>query len=275
MPAVSQLIENLGSRDPSLRFQAAYALALMGPEASEAVAALAQLLRDREALVREAAAFALGLIGPEARAAVPNLIASLNDHSPSVRACSATALGRIGPAAVAAIPPLTAAAAGSVPFDRLFALAALETLEGGNRLNRQASEISDLIERLSSQKADQRSRAAYLLAQRGSEAREAVPELIRLLRDDQDAVRKAAAFALGEIGTHAFCAIPELVSCLLNNGGPCALSDGIPGITQNVFVNALLKIDPGRLAIAAAITEEGNKIAERAQAVAMCTSVLI
>jgi HEAT repeat protein len=90
------------------RWQAAYTLGDLGPDAARAVPALIEML-ETEAVprpLREApsSAFALGHIG---KAAVPALSAALDHPIAHVRTGAAIALGMIGPAAEEAVPALT------------------------------------------------------------------------------------------------------------------------------------------------------------------------
>jgi HEAT repeat protein len=77
--AVPALIESLADPNPTVRAQAARALARMGPKGHAAVPALILALEDETAAVRVNAARALGQIGPEAQEAVPVLIRALRD----------------------------------------------------------------------------------------------------------------------------------------------------------------------------------------------------
>ncbi|HET6884208.1 MAG TPA: HEAT repeat domain-containing protein [Pirellulales bacterium] len=77
--AVPALIDILHDDDPSIRAQAARALARMGPKAAPAVSELIVVLNDPDSEVRRGAARALGQIGPDAEDAVPALIKALKD----------------------------------------------------------------------------------------------------------------------------------------------------------------------------------------------------
>ena len=72
--AVPYLVAALGSEAPRTRFDAAQALAKLGPEARGALEPLIEVVeRDRDYSVRACAAAALGAIGPPAAAALPAL----------------------------------------------------------------------------------------------------------------------------------------------------------------------------------------------------------
>jgi HEAT repeat protein len=104
--AVAALIPLLSDAHADNRWSASVALAQIGPHAKEAVPALIEALKDLDEKVRHCAAFALGEIGPEAQPAVPELITRLDDFDDDVRGYSARALGKIGSAAREALPAL-------------------------------------------------------------------------------------------------------------------------------------------------------------------------
>ena len=105
-----QWIMDLRDPDSDVRYNAACALAKIGPAAAPAVHALAVCLRDENETngVKYSAAFALEQIGPAAAPAVHALIICLNDKSETSesRYWAARALEKIGPAATPAIPAL-------------------------------------------------------------------------------------------------------------------------------------------------------------------------
>jgi len=103
---INQLIKDLKNSSPTVRMNAADALADMGPEAQPAVPALAEALVDKDGYVRNFAANALGQIGPGAIYALPALIKAMKDKDPSVSQAAEQAIGTLGPAAKSAIPHL-------------------------------------------------------------------------------------------------------------------------------------------------------------------------
>ena len=90
-------IWQLKDRDPSLRQQAMWALAHLGPGQECAVHALAGMLKDKNEGVRSGAALNLGRMGAAAASAVPQLLAALRDDDPFVRVAALRALGSICP----------------------------------------------------------------------------------------------------------------------------------------------------------------------------------
>lgn len=88
---------------PTVRQAAARSLGTIGPGAKAAVPALIRSFRDSGINIRWEAAYALGRIGPDA---VPALTNALNDADPTVRHPAAYALGAVGSGATMAIPAL-------------------------------------------------------------------------------------------------------------------------------------------------------------------------
>jgi HEAT repeat protein len=155
--AVSPLIAIVELADRS-SVAAAQTLALLGPEAKEAISALLVALKAKDAELRWNAARTLGKIGPTAKEAVPALIAGLRDDNPFVREHCAESLGEIGPAASVAVAQLVVV-------------------------------LRDPAWRV-------RRDAARSLGQIGPAARPAVPELTRLTYDNEVQVSKAAERSL-------------------------------------------------------------------------------
>jgi hypothetical protein len=83
-----------------------------------------------------------------------------------------------------------------------------------------APAVPALIQALREPSAQQRLRAARVLARIGPAALEAVPVLIERLEDADPLVRKAAARALGQIGPEAIEAVPSLMRVLQDQERP-------------------------------------------------------
>ncbi len=175
--ALPELREKLKDERPIVRWSAAGALAVLGPEARSAVPTLGEMLSDGDEYVRASAAFALGQIGPDAKAAVPHLIEALKYkyvyYNPGyVRTGylpeTVLALAKIGRAAVPAL------------------IGALRT-KGPGLLGNKA---------LKKQSADVRCRAAMALAEIGPDAEDAIPDLVKAAKDRSWSVRFRAAQAL-------------------------------------------------------------------------------
>lgn len=95
-PDVPGLVRILRTGHEGLRARAADALAMIGPDAREAVDALTETLKDPSDRVRSSAAFALGNMGSHSARAVAPLSKALRDESPAVRYSAQLALESIG-----------------------------------------------------------------------------------------------------------------------------------------------------------------------------------
>ena len=93
---IEKRIDELKSEHTMVRFRAAEALGMLGPQAKQAVPALAEALKDEDAGVQVAAALALPEMGPAAKEAVPALTEALKDSDPTVRQYAERALEKIG-----------------------------------------------------------------------------------------------------------------------------------------------------------------------------------
>ncbi len=98
--AVPALVRVLHDPEPYIAAEAGTALARIG---KASVPALTMALTDKTSLVRHTAAYALGEIGPDAEPALPDLIEILQDSDPTVRFSTAYSLALIGVPAIAAI----------------------------------------------------------------------------------------------------------------------------------------------------------------------------
>lgn len=157
---VAALAPLLGAADPSVRAQAAFALATVA-EPTTRPAVLARLA-DPDARVRRDAVFALASLGPttEAESALTTLLDGEPD--PTVRAAAMSALGRIGGSGAAAALLRTAA------VDRRPATAALSLLSRRGTVH--AGLLDTLVQRLADPDAEVRDAAAAGVA--GSQAPE-------------------------------------------------------------------------------------------------------
>ncbi len=238
--AVPALVKALGSADPRIRREAAWALGRIGPRAKMAVPALASELRDLWESVRLSAAVALGLMGKEGRPAFPALASALADPRQGVRWRAAEAIERIGPAPEEALPALRSALGSADLYVRSFAVWYLGELgsparaaapdvalvlrrdDGGVRAlaARTLAKIAPgdpvavlaLGEALLASDWDERWLAGRILGRMGRGAAPAVPALTRGLADENELVRREAAVTLGRIGPAAAGALPALLS---------------------------------------------------------------
>jgi len=95
--AVEDLIDMLKNGDSDLRAWAAYTLAQIGPNASQATPALTDMLKDKDPDLRAWAAYALGRIGPDAGKSLPELLSTCADPEPAVRGEALLAVLKIDP----------------------------------------------------------------------------------------------------------------------------------------------------------------------------------
>jgi HEAT repeat protein len=265
--AVPALIELLTDCDPAVRQIAIWALNEIGDQANLVVPALIEMFRGDE-WHKEAAATTLGAIGPEAGAAVPALASALNDNSSRVRACSAIALARIGGEAISAIPALTRLCHENIPWDRLFALVALEALTKQNsRVEQSANaegaydaasqqrrvdakdDVPDLIASLADHREQIRHAAIMALAAIEDKSDLVVSALVSMLKSDAESMREEAACALGLIGPAAESAIPHLIYTLNDRDSRVRASSAAAlarvGSTAKSVVDALTGVSLG------------------------------
>jgi HEAT repeat protein len=173
-------------------------LAMIGPEASEAVPALIETLRDADDETRREVQFALASIGPAAAPAVPELTESLESENEEVQYSAVYALGRIGEQAKDACPNLLKLLGREEEFPRIAAVWALTRIDPG-RPEIIETGLPILTEALQSDRDLLRAEAASTLAEIGEAARPALPALRAALNDPSPSVRQAAETALERI----------------------------------------------------------------------------
>ena len=176
--AVPALVVALDHKDDVVRWEAAEALAKVGPPARDAVPALCKALKEGDEFLREDAATALGRIGPDAKAATDDLAKTLKDKETRVRVAAAVALWHI---------------------------------------SRRQAAIPALVKILQSPMEWERDRAVNALAEIGPEAKAALPALDAALNDEDEFVVSRAAETLGSIGPDARPAAPKLIQALKDN----------------------------------------------------------
>lgn len=110
---LSLLLQQLGSRDSSVRMRAAKALGLIGPPAEPALLSLSLALTDPDGDVRRTAFSAIRRIQPDAKISedmVKAILLDLKDPDPDIRLLAIRALSRMGKDASSAIGALQEAA---------------------------------------------------------------------------------------------------------------------------------------------------------------------
>ncbi len=205
--AVRWLKFMLGDQQEVIRFQAAAALARLGPEAHDAVPPLATALRDRSAWeVRKAAAYALGTTAgdgksaPDPRAVEALTQSGLRDVSAQVRLESLNALIRLGPPANPADGQRIFQTLQNLLKDRDHAVVIWARV-GLMRLVNQPDEqqIDAIAKGLKDPEARTRAEAARALAALPNYAKNHVQDLVPTLRDQDITVVRAAAAALADL----------------------------------------------------------------------------
>lgn len=239
-PAVAPLVKATESRKPSVRANAAAALARIQPLPKDLLAVSLRLLRDPEETVRRRVLEAIARVKPPMREVIPAVADVLaNDADSSVRSFAAGALGILDKEGTKAVPKL--------------------------------------IRALSDENPDVRATAAGAIGSIGPAARAAVAALDASLSDDgvcwvhetidmarQRPVRYAMVDALGKIGPAAAATLPKLKKVLQ--------SDGDAEVRAAAAV-AMLRIEPTQKKAQAAIVRiiEASEAADtNAQTTALC-----
>jgi HEAT repeat protein len=233
--AARALVSALKSWDFLARPFAMKALMRIDPiQARTFVPTLMTGLKDRNPDERRCAAKSLAMMGPDAKEAIPALIDKLND--PDVRVDAADALGRIGPAARQAVPALIAPLKDQVALGRRRAATLSQETTRKSHIN-SALRDEQAIERLTILKAfhelkmpiplghlfDLVTDADRLMCRHvcealgglGDAAKDAIPALVAAREDPDALIRLAAACALVRIDPgQAKDVIPALVAAL-------------------------------------------------------------
>jgi HEAT repeats/PBS lyase HEAT-like repeat len=163
-PTVCELIDQLKDPDDTVRLRAVATIAVMGPEAVDALPDLIQAVDDGNADIRQVAVVALGEIGPPAKLAISVLIKALQDSDAVLRKRAAVTLGELGHDALPAV------------FQLIVAL----------------RDKDDLVRRW----------AAFALGEVGPDAWPALPALTELLKHEDIKNRVVAAAAIKKIEPH-------------------------------------------------------------------------
>jgi len=198
--ALPRLIDLLGHETNPVRYEAAAAIARIGPRAAAAVPTLSAALEDPDAAIRGEFLTALGAIGPDAAAALPAILKALADHEPAVRSSATYAIGQLGGAAKEAIPLLERNLTSHDEFLQFVSAWALVHVDPKQKGLAERC-LAPLLTGLKSHDPRARSEAAEALGLLGPSARPAVPALKELAqdKDQDDSVREAVAAALKKI----------------------------------------------------------------------------
>ena len=191
-PAVPELLKNLTHDSATMRGWSAHALREIGGGAKDAVDALVRLLRtEADWSVRREAVLALGQLGPAASKAAATLVEAFAGD-PRMRRLAASALGAIHADPNDILPGLLKAMRSPDTFTRRDALEAL------GRVGRRAGSARDAVAAMLRDDADaeNRLRAAMVLADTDPNAPEVLPVLLAAMGDRESAQRTRAIWAL-------------------------------------------------------------------------------
>ncbi|HEX2348595.1 MAG TPA: HEAT repeat domain-containing protein [Ktedonobacterales bacterium] len=202
LPTLPTLLELTRAESPILRESATRAVAQIGPQRADVVAALVARLSDEAPECRRAAADALTQMDPAAegiaKLAWPALIELMGDPRESVRWSAGRALEALGatddPASLAALFALLDDPRGYI---RANAARTLEAVAGP-----QARATPDRVARLASVRDETCVVAIGALGALGSSARLALPALARLAGDPRWDIRRAALRSMRQIDPH-------------------------------------------------------------------------
>lgn len=202
------ILDALKDRDRRVRWQGIVALNLYlggpAPAARDSIAeVLFTRLEDEDDTIRGQAAHTLSRLGRSvASRAVPLLIRNLASPGPATQQWTAIALRGFGLEAEEARPALRALAdrspEGSI---RTAAREAFEAIDKASRTFHDQT-LPGLIADLRNDDPDTRAAAAEELAEFGTRAQAAIPDLIRARDDPEPTVRRAASAALEKAGAH-------------------------------------------------------------------------
>jgi hypothetical protein len=214
---VEGLATALFDTNDAVRFQAAQALADMGPEAAPAVPALAQALAGPDSEMRHVAAHALSEVGPAAAPALPEIIAALrSDKRDQEGPALIITLGNIGPPAKPAVPLLIDMLEHEKEdFIRSLIVEALGKIEDPEAL-------PVLFGMLQAEKGvifDVREDAAWAVGRFGEQARFVVPTLVNLLDDENQYLSGKSACAIAKITGESFPDSEGECSFILTDNG--------------------------------------------------------
>jgi HEAT repeat protein len=231
---------------PSIRTQAAQALAKMG---EKAVPALVKLVKDGDEDSRANAVQALGVIGPDNDEVVPALCVAIKDKSLRVRSIAIKLVGDIGAPAKAALPDLLQCLTDPNDTIRNDAMDAM-----GKKMGKIA--VPQLIGALRSRNADIRDKAASALARIGPDAKAAIPALATALADQKESgVRRTAAYALANVIPKDDPAGKAALVPL-----SAALRDGDADVQRNASLALQNVGEPAVPTLVEALSEKGTKI---------------
>lgn len=228
--AVPELVRWMRERKLQRPLDAIRAVGMIGGDAPEAVAALVALLSEPG--LRNYAVGALADLGSDASGAVPALIQCLEDSEPRVWPLIVETLMKVGPQAKAAVPRLQQIELQQTNILRALAAMAIAKIEHRpehavpvfTEMLRQKNDSSEprWVVRIQTWRAPRRNvvplssheTAAWLLAEVGPAAKEALPSLRRISLAADSRLRAIAARAIWKVSGEVAEAIPSLTHAL-------------------------------------------------------------
>jgi HEAT repeat protein len=222
--SVPYRLQGLRSKDVRIRRGNAYQVRQLGPRAVAAIPALIDALSDPDVVVRSRAGEAFTQFGA---LALPHLLRAAQDKRARVREQAIGALGELSIVRKLVVPTLLEALEDDSVLVRRNAGYALHAVLFANRNGIPPAPMTDaevqrIVPALTRALQDKdlpgtRSvvsvpeRAAYILADIGPKAKQAVPALIGALKTDDWKLRAVAMYALGHIGPAAGASVPHLL----------------------------------------------------------------
>jgi HEAT repeat protein len=201
MPTVDSLVRTLKNGPTAARKKAIEELGRFGPQARPALAAVLDVLKDPDAELRIAAQETLTKMGPPTKDDVPIYAAVLREPSPEACVYAAGQLGTLGQQAKC-----------ELVFLRVLTLDENETVSAAARsavLRIEGDLLAGLAQGLQDNSASVRTQSAKELADMGTNAKAALPNLVEALADRNSAVRLAVLDAFSAIGPNAVMVLGE------------------------------------------------------------------
>jgi HEAT repeat protein len=159
-------------------------LAVIGPDAREALPRIGDFLQDKDTAMRVLAAEALAEMGPVARPAIPLLVKALRDPEPTVRLAAAEALHEISLATVNEVLPLARDRDANLRLSAVQALVLFHECQEA---------VEALVEALRDRDVRVRASAAASLTRLGPAGKAALPGLLECL-EESDLELQSQAF---------------------------------------------------------------------------------
>jgi HEAT repeat protein len=192
-PALPELIKTLRRPGASGRLAAATGLGVLGPKASEAVAALADLLSGHDTDLQVAVAASLSRIG---KVAVPALAAKLESDDVTVRIIVASVLARIGPRLSPKEKREKLQGSGA---EGIIYVSELEKRQWSERKEAKKSAVSALVKALQDSSPNVRVAAAAALADFEDQRKVVAPVLEELRKSPDGNISRKAARVLSDL----------------------------------------------------------------------------